>query len=76
MVWWKAVLLRVTTAAGGHGTSPGEAIDLIRDLHIQKVEAMQIAANLNLLKIRAAKGGMWTEDGVKEVLTLLPVARR
>jgi hypothetical protein len=48
-----------------------DALELIRDQHLQNVGVQQIAANLNMLKIPASKDDIWTEDSVKAALALL-----
>jgi hypothetical protein len=73
MGWWHGALLKLVNMARGYNPPPGEALELIRDLHQQKVEARQIAANLNMLKIQGPEDDIWTEDHVKAAVALLTV---
>ena len=68
---WKSAWLRVRIAASGHSPPMRDALELIRDQHLQNVGVQQIAANLNMLKIPAPKDDIWTEDSVKAALALL-----
>ena len=71
MVRWPKTLWRLVNIARGHRSPSPEALELIYGLHLQNVEACQIAANLNMLKILPPDEEIWTEDAVKAAMAFL-----